>query len=711
MDRLQELTRHLTGLPGQPSSGVNRNNTDSQQIQHAQYKARTGLLNREQYEAMYRRSIEHPVEFWGEIAGDLHWQRKWERDHFDFNFDTSKGPVTNEWFQGGRTNLAYNCLDRHVKEGRGNQACLLWEGNELSQSRKMTYKQVLDEVSRLGNWLRSVGVRKGDAVAIYMPMVCELPIAMLACARIGAVHSIIFGGFSAESLAQRMENCKSRVLITASGTKRGSKSLNLKQIADKAMQLTEKNGFSVDVCLVYKHPDVPERDFKAGRDVWWHQVISKQSPDCKVEWMDSEDPLFLLYTSGSTGQPKGVLHTTGNWWSDAVLEWLDGDCGHAQCLITCAVGGYMVMAYATTKYCFDVQPGDVYWCTADCGWITGHTYLAYGPLLNGATNVVYEGVPNYPDPGRCWQIVAKHKVRVFYTAPTLIRSLEAADVKYVCQHDRSSLAVLGTVGEPINLAAWQWYHEVVGEGRCPIIDSWWQTETGAAMLVPLPGAWEPTPTSATLPFFGVAPVLLDEKGKELEGEAEGILCIKQSWPSILRTVYGDHKRFEETYFSAFKGYYFAGDGARRDKKGYYYITGRVDDVINVSGHRVGTAEVESAVASNPKVAEAAVVGFDHKIKGMGIYCYVLPANGVEPSDALKKELSQVVRQQIGAFAAPDVIHWVPGLPKTRSGKIMRRILRKIAVKQDDQLGDVSTLAGKCRAKPAVVDGIIKMRGK
>lgn len=651
------------------------------EIQHAQYRARTGVNNRQQYEKLYERSIKDPAGFWAEMAEQLHWEKKWQRDHSSYNFDLSKGHIHNEWYKGARTNMAYNCLDRHVKEGRGNQPCFLWEGNEPNQSRVMTYQQALEEVSRVGNWLRSVGIKKGDAVAIYMPMICELPIAMLACARIGAVHSVVFGGFSAESLAQRVEDCKARVVITASGTKRGPKPLGLKQIVDKGLDIASNNGFKVQTCLVYNHPSLPLKQdcFVKGRDIVYQEVIPKQSTDCKVEWMDSEDPLFLLYTSGSTGKPKGVLHTTG---------------------------GYMVEAAVTTRYVFDLQPGDVYWCSADCGWVTGHTYLAYGPLLNGAVNVIFEGVPTYPDGGRCWEIIAKHKVRVFYTAPTLIRSLEALGTELVTKHDRSSLRILGTVGEPINPKAWQWFHKVVGEGRCPIIDTWWQTETGAAMITPLPGAWEPQPGCATLPFFGVKPVLLDEKGNELSGEAEGILAIKQSWPSILRTVYGDHKRYEETYFSTFKGYYFTGDGCKRDKRGYYTITGRVDDVINVSGHRVGTAEVEAALASSDGCDEAAVVGFEHPIKGQGIYAYVQLAKGVEPSDKVKKELKSVVRQQIGAFAAPDVIHWVPGLPKTRSGKIMRRVLRKIATKQEKELGDLTTLAD-----PSVVEKIIEMRGK
>ncbi|KAL0052399.1 hypothetical protein WJX82_001519 [Trebouxia sp. C0006] len=623
MKRLQVLSGHFVDLS--PQNGITANPT-SAQLPGGEYKARTGVNSREEYEQLYKQSLADPAAFWGKFAQDYYWQQKFEKQHVKSNFNRDNGKIEMEFFRGGKTNIAYNCLDRHVKDGRGDQPCFLWEGNELDQSRTMTYKEVLEEVSRLGNWLRSAGIKKGDAVAIYMPLVCELPIAMLACARIGAVHSVVFGGFSAEALAQRIQDCKARVVLTAAGTKRGAKKLGLKQIVDRAVGMTkEGRGFKVEVCLVLDTPSVAKGEcpWVKGRDVWWQEQVGKQGTDCKVEWMNSEDPLFLLYTSGSTGNPKGVLHTTG---------------------------GYMVMAGVTTKYVFDLQPGDVYWCTADCGWITGHTYLTYGPLLNGAQNVIFEGVPTYPDPSRCWQIVEKHKVRTFYTAPTLIRALEAAGDKFVTKSDLSS--------------------------------------------------------SATLPFFGVEPVLLDDKGKELQGEVEGILAMKQSWPSIMRTLYGDHKRYEETYFSAYKGYYFTGDGCKRDEDGYFWITGRVDDVINVSGHRVGTAEVEGALVSHDVVDEAAVCGVDHNIKGQGIYAYVVLAQGTEATPELKKKLNDVVRNQIGSFAVPDTIHWAPGVPKTRSGKIMRRILRKIASKQESEIGDTSTLAD-----PLVVDQLLETRGK
>ncbi|CAL8467441.1 g6979 [Coccomyxa elongata] len=687
--RLKIVRSHLAPLSGAAHSVVSQTTSappgeggaDVARPVSVNYRARSGVNSRDDYERLYRRSIQDPAGFWADFAREFHWERPWRRDHARWNFDRRRGRIETVFFDGGRTNVAYNCLDRHVAAGRGRQTCFLWEGNDIGQDRRMTFEDVREEVCRVANWLKSMGVCKGDAVAIYMPMVCELPIAMLACARIGAVHTVVFGGFSAESLAQRCADCRAKVVITASGGARGSKVVPLKQITDKAVQLAAKDGFQVERVLVLEHGAVPRRQcpWTDARDVWYQDVIPRQSASCPVEWVDSEHPLFLLYTSGSTGKPKGVVHSTG---------------------------GYMVATAVTTRFVFDLQPGDVYWCTADCGWITGHTYLAYGPLLCGAQSVIFEGVPSHPTPARCWQIVEKYKVRQFYTAPTLIRALEAHDDKFVTGSDRSSLRVLGTVGEPINPRAWNWFFHVVGEGRCPIVDTWWQTETGAAMITPLPGAWPAVPGSATLPFFGVAPVLLDDKGKQLHGATEGILALKQAWPSTIRTVKGDHKRFEETYFATFPGYYFTGDGCRRDADGFYTITGRVDDVINVSGHRVGTAEVESALASHGACTEAAVVGFDHDIKGQGIYAYVSLHDGHEFSDAIRKDLIKTVREQIGAFAAPDVIHWAPGLPKTRSGKIMRRILRKIAAKKDDELGDVSTLAD-----PSVVQGIIELRGK
>eukprot|EP00877_Chromochloris_zofingiensis_P005288 jgi/Chrzof1/14760/Cz09g15060.t1_ACS2[v5.2] len=638
------------------------------------------IADRAQYEQLYQRSVTDPDGFWGDMAEQFHWQRKWDDKHVSYNFDVRQGPISVEWYKGGVTNICYNALDRHVAAGNGDVPAFLWEGNDVGRDKTMTYAEVLDDVCRLANWLRSVGVQKGDAVAIYMPMLCELPIAMLACARIGAVHSVVFGGFSAEALAGRIEDCQARVLLTASGVMRANKKIDLKKIADDAVKLCAKNNFKVETCLVYDNANAMPRSecaFTPGRDVWWQDAVADFPTTAEVEWVDSEHPLFLLYTSGSTGKPKGVLHSTG---------------------------GYMVYNATTTKYAFNLSPGDVYWCTADCGWITGHSYLTYGPLLNGATNVVFEGVPTYPDAGRCWEVVDKYKVKQFYTAPTAIRSLMRSGDSHVQKHKRDSLQILGTVGEPINPEAWRWYHDVVGDGRCPVVDTWWQTETGGHMILPLPNVWQQKPGSATLPFFGVVPVLLDEKGNELKGEAEGYLCIKNAWPSTLRTVYGDHERYETNYFKPFPGYYFTGDGAKRDADAYYWITGRVDDVINVSGHRIGTAEVESALVGHNHCAEAAVVGFEHPIKGQGIYAYVTLMEGVEYSEDIRKDLIKAVRNTIGAFAAPDVIHWAPGLPKTRSGKIMRRVLRKIAAKEEDQLGDVSTLAD-----PGVVQQLVASR--
>ncbi|DBB07398.1 hypothetical protein WJX82_008396 [Trebouxia sp. C0006] len=640
----------------------------------------TALESREQYDAMYKRSVEDPEGFWSDIANEFYWKKQWQDTHISYNFDVRQGKIFSEFFKGGETNVCYNCLDRHIKEGRGDQTCFIWEGNDLDRDCKMTYQEVLDEVCRVANWLKAQGIKKGDAVAIYMPMTCELPITMLACARIGAVHSVVFAGFSAESLASRVADCKSRVVVTTSGVMRGKKKLATKAIVDDALNFSKREGFEVPTCLVYRNDDVggtAECPMTEGRDQWWQDQIPSQSSDCEVEWMDAEDPLFLLYTSGSTGKPKGVLHTTG---------------------------GYMVMAATTTKYVFDLQPGDVYWCTADCGWITGHTYLTYGPLLCGAQCVVFEGVPSYPTPGRSWQVVEKYKVQKFYTAPTLIRALMREGDEHVKGCDKSSLQVLGTVGEPINPEAWKWYHRVVGGDECPIVDTYWQTETGAHVLAPLPGVWPAKPGSATLPFFGVQPAMVNEQGQEIEGPGEGFLCMKAAWPSTIRTIYGDQDRFETTYFAPFKGYYFSGDGCRRDEDGFYWITGRVDDVINVSGHRIGTAEVESALGLHPHCAEAAVVGYEHPVKGQGIYAYVTLMQDIEYSPELKKELVKTVRGHIGAFAAPDVIHWAPGLPKTRSGKIMRRVLRKIAAKEEEQLGDISTLAD-----PSVVETLLNLR--
>ncbi|KAL4191870.1 hypothetical protein AMTRI_Chr06g169400 [Amborella trichopoda] len=633
----------------------------------------------EQYMSMYKRSIEDPAGFWSDIASKFYWEVKWGEKVFSENMDIRKGTVNIEWFKGGRTNICYNALDRHIQAGNGGQIAIYWEGNEPGQDGNLTYSQLLEKVCQLANYLRDIGVRKGDAVAIYLPMLAELPIAMLACARIGAVHSVVFAGFSAESLAQRIIDCKPKVIITCNAVRRGSKIIYLKDIVDSALVESSKNGTSVDVCLTCENQSAMNREstkWQEGRDFWWQDIIPKYSTVSTIEWVDAEDPLFLLYTSGSTGKPKGVLHTTG---------------------------GYMIYTATTFKYAFDYKPTDIYWCTADCGWITGHSYVTYGPLLNGATVVVYEGAPNYPDSGRCWDIVDKYKVTIFYTAPTLIRSLMRDGDEFVTRYSRKSLRVLGSVGEPINPSAWRWFYNVIGGARSPISDTWWQTETGGFMITPLPGAWPQKPGSATFPFFGVQPVIVDEKGTEIEGECSGYLCVKNSWPGAFRTLYGDHERYETTYFKPFPGYYFTGDGCSRDKDGYHWLTGRVDDVINVSGHRIGTAEVESALVSHPKCAEAAVVGVEHEVKGQGLYAFVTLVEGEPYSEELRKSLVLAVRNQIGAFAAPDKVHWAPGLPKTRSGKIMRRILRKIASRQLDELGDTSTLAD-----PGVVEQLIAL---
>ena len=628
---------------------------------------------------MYKESITDPSAFWSAIASEFYWKKEWDPANIvQGNFDTTKGPISTSFFSGAQTNIAWNCLDAQISKGRGDTAAFVWEGNGLDENKTMSYSEVCSEVNKLANWLRNIGVKKGDRVIIYMPMIPELPISMLACARIGAVHGVVFAGFSAESLAQRIIDSEAKIILTCNAVLRGTKLLDLKSIVDSAIGLGG-DGCRITHCLcVANERAVPfsESAFILERDFWWKETVEKMSSTCETEWVDAEDALFMLYTSGSTGKPKGVVHTTG---------------------------GYMVYAATTTKYVFDLKPGDLFWCTADCGWITGHTYVTYGPLLNGATSLVFEGVPNYPDPGRCWEIVDKFGVQVFYTAPTLIRSLQREGDDYVKKYSRSSLRLLGTVGEPINPEAWKWYHKVVGNGKCPIVDTWWQTETGGHLITPLPAAFPSKPGSAALPFFGVEPVILNEQGKELLGECEGLLCIKSPWPSMMRTIYGDHPRYETAYFKPFPGYYFTGDGARRDKDGYYWITGRVDDVINVSGHRIGSAEVESALVSHSLCTEAAVVGIEHAIKGQGIYAYVTILDGVEYTMELKKELIACVRSTIGPFAAPDTIHWAPSLPKTRSGKILRRILRKIACK-DDSLGDISTLADK-----GVVEELVRLR--
>jgi acetyl-CoA synthetase len=635
------------------------------------------IKSMDEYMKLYQRSIDDPDGFWGEMAEQFHWFKKWDTVR-SFNYNVKTGPIDIQWYAGATTNITYNCLDRHL-DSRGDQTAIIWEGNDPSEDSKLTYRELHEQVCKFSNILKEHGVKKGDRVSIYLPMIPELAVAMLACARIGAIHSIVFAGFSADSLSDRIVDSLCTTVITADGTFRGKKPINLKQIADDAivkadaqMDVKVKNCF-----LVKRAGDAIQHDFFEGRDIWWHDVMAKASADCPCEEMDAEDPLFILYTSGSTGKPKGVQHN---------------------------VGGYMVYTAVTHKYIFDYHDGDIYWCTADIGWVTGHSYIIYGPLANGATTVMFEGVPTYPDAGRFWDVVDKFKVRQFYTAPTAIRALMAAGEEFPKKRDLSSLEVLGSVGEPINPEAWMWYHKNVGHETCPIVDTWWQTETGGILITPLPGATPTKPGSATFPFFGVKPVVLDpENGKIVEGNGvSGVLAISEPWPGQMRTIYGDHKRFEDTYFQMYPGYYFTGDGCKRDADGYYWITGRVDDVINVSGHRMGTAEVESSLVAHPKVAEAAVVGYPHEIKGQGIYAYVTLNAGEEYTDALKKELVGHVRKEIGPIASPDVIHWAPGLPKTRSGKIMRRILRKIAENQADQLGDTSTLAD-----PSVVQNLLE----
>jgi acetyl-CoA synthetase len=624
-------------------------------------------ITREKYDAMYQRSINEPDAFWAEQAQEfLDWQKPFSQVQ---SFDFHKG--TAEWFADGALNVSVNCIDRHLP-ARADQTAIIWEGDDPNDDKKITYAELHREVCKLANVLKARGVKKGDRVCIYMPMIVEATYAMLACTRIGAVHSIVFGGFSPEALKDRILDSDCQTLITADEGVRGGKAVPLKVNADKALASCP----NVHTCLVVERTggDVA---WTEGRDVWYHEATADVSDQCEAEEMAAEDPMFILYTSGSTGKPKGVLHTTA---------------------------GYLLQAAMTHKFTFDYQEGDVYWCTADVGWVTGHSYIVYGPLANGAITLMFEGVPTYPTASRCWEVIDKHQVNTFYTAPTAIRALMAGGDELVTKTSRKSLKLLGTVGEPINPEAWEWYYRVVGDSRCPIVDTWWQTETGAHMLTPLPGATDLKPGSATLPFFGVEPVILDAEGKEIEGACEGSLAIKSSWPSQIRSVYGDHQRCIDTYYSTYPGYYFTGDGARRDEDGYYWITGRVDDVLNVSGHRMGTAEVESALVLHAEIAEAAVVGYPHDIKGQGIYCYVTPMAGVEPTDELKKALVALCVQEIGPIAKPDMIQWAPGLPKTRSGKIMRRILRKVAANELDSLGDTSTLAD-----PSVVDQLIDNR--
>ena len=620
----------------------------------------------EDYLALYRRSLSDPDGFWRDQSRRIDWERAPERIA-NWSFD----PVDLRWFEDGILNLCHNCVDRHL-DSRADDIAILWEGDEPGNVRRISYGELYREVVRMANCLKALGAGKGDRVTLYMPMIPEAAVAMLACARIGAVHSVVFGGFSPDALHGRIEDCASRILVTADGGMRGGKLVPLKANVDAAIA----GGAEVDSVLVVRHLG-NAIETEAGRDHWYHELGETVPDECPCEPMGAEDPLFILYTSGSTGKPKGVLHTTG---------------------------GYAVWAATTFHYVFDYRPGEIFWCTADVGWVTGHSYVVYGPLANGATSLMFEGVPNHPDMSRFWEMVERHKVDIFYTAPTAIRALMREGEGPVKKHDRSSIRLLGTVGEPINPEAWRWYHEVVGDGRCPIVDTWWQTETGGIMITTLPGAHDMKPGSAGLPFFGVEPQLVDPEGRLLEGAASGNLCIARSWPGQMRSVYGDHERFVQTYFSTYKGKYFTGDGCRRDEDGYYWITGRVDDVLNVSGHRLGTAEVESALVSHAVVAEAAVVGYPHDIKGQGIYCYVTLLVGEEPSDDLEKALRQHVRTEIGPIASPDIIHFTAGLPKTRSGKIMRRILRKIAENEFGSLGDISTLAD-----PSLVDSLIEGR--
>jgi acetyl-CoA synthetase len=630
--------------------------------------AANAWCDNEKYLNWYKRSVEDPEGFWAEHGKRIDWIKPFTKVK-DVSFQAPDVHI--RWFHDGTLNASYNCLDRHLAT-RGDQTAILWEGDDPAQSKAITYRQLHEQVCKLANALKSLGVKKGDRVTVYLPMIPELAITVLACARIGAIHSVVFGGFSPDSLAGRIQDCDSTVIVTSDEGVRGGRPIPLKLNTDQALQKCP----TIRKCVVVKRTGA-KVPWTEGRDVWWDDLTAKASADCPPEEMNAEDPLFILYTSGSTGKPKGVLHTTG---------------------------GYLVYAAFTHQYVFDYHDGEVYWCTADIGWVTGHSYIVYGPLANGAISVMFEGVPNYPDASRFWQVVDKHTVNIFYTAPTAIRALMREGEAPVKKTSRKSIRILGTVGEPINPEAWLWYHTVVGEKRCPIVDTWWQTETGGILITPLPGATALKPGSATRPFFGVRPSLVDADGKVLEGATSGNLCIDDAWPGMMRTVYRDHDRFIQTYFSTYPGKYFTGDGCRRDEDGYYWITGRVDDVINVSGHRLGTAEVESALVAHPKVAEAAVVGYPHDLKGQGIYAYVTLNAGETPTEELRKELVKWVRTEIGPIATPDVIQWAPGLPKTRSGKIMRRILRKIAENDFSALGDTSTLAD-----PSVVDDLIEHR--
>jgi acetyl-CoA synthetase len=626
-----------------------------------------GKISEADYFRLYERSLADPDGFWAEHGMRIDWIRPFTKVR-NASFE---GEVHIAWYEDGTLNASYNCIDRHLPK-RGGQTAILWEGDDPGEERSLTYRELHEAVCRFANVLKARGVQKGDRVTIYLPMIPEIAVAMLACARIGAIHSVVFGGFSPDSLVGRIKDCRSTMLITADEGRRGGRAVPLKRNADNALRHCPEVR---DVIVVRQTGGAV--DWVEGRDLWYHEACAAASADCPPEEMSAEDPLFILYTSGSTGQPKGVLHTTG---------------------------GYLVYASMTHEYVFDYREGEVYWCSADVGWVTGHSYIVYGPLANGATTLMFEGVPNYPDPSRFWQVVDKHNVRIFYTAPTAIRALMREGEDYVRRTGRRSLRILGTVGEPINPEAWLWYYDHVGEQRCPIVDTWWQTETGGILISPIPGATPLKPGSATRPFFGVEPVIVDNDGRVVKGVGEGNLCLARAWPGMMRTVFGDHQRFIQTYFSSFSGFYFTGDGARRDADGFYWLTGRVDDVINVAGHRLGTAEIESALVAHPKVAEAAVVGFPHDIKGQGIYAYVTLKVTETPSEDLRRELVTWVRQEISPIAAPDLLQWAPGLPKTRSGKIMRRILRKIAANEHDALGDVTTLAD-----PTVVDELVDNR--
>jgi acetyl-CoA synthetase len=630
--------------------------------------SKIGLVNKKGYEEKYNESINDNDAFWAKEGKRIDWIKPYTKIK-DVTYGKSKTEI--KWFYDGTLNASYNCIDRHLAK-KANHTAIIFEGDDPSVSKKISYQELSDEVCKLANGLKKIGIKKGDRVTIYMPMIPAAVYSMLACARIGAIHSVVFGGFSPESLAGRIIDCKSEFVITADEGIRGKKIIPLKKNTDEAL----KKCPDVKKNIVFKHTG-GATEWNNKIDVWYHDLTNNESTTCQPEEMNAEDPLFILYTSGSTGKPKGVLHTTG---------------------------GYLVYASMTHEYIFNYKPGDIYWCTADVGWITGHSYIVYGPLANGATTLVFEGVPNYPDAGRFWQVCDKHQVNIFYTAPTALRALMREGDNFVTKYNRKSLKLLGSVGEPINPEAWLWYHKIVGDSRCPIVDTWWQTETGGILISPQPGAIDLKPGSATKPFYGIKPVIIDDKGNELKGECSGTLCMSQSWPGQMRTIYGDHQRFIDTYFSAYDGKYFTGDGCRRDADGYYWITGRVDDVVIVSGHNLGTAEIESAFVAHPKVAEAAIVGYPHEIKGNGLYCYVTLNAGQQGSDELKKELVQWVRKEIGPLATPDLIHFTPGLPKTRSGKIMRRILRKIAENDYSNLGDTSTLAD-----PTVVQSLIDNR--